>query len=351
MKELPRNRVVYFDLLRIAATFVVMVIHICASNFSKLDYTSLQWNVQNLFDGISRWGVGIFVMISGALFLKADIPLNKLYRKYIFRIAVSFLFWSILYSVVFDLIPGRGMNYFVGDLIKGYYHLWFLYMIAGLYIIVPFLKKIIVDDKLTKYFLIIGFIFAFIIPEAISIIRTISEEYGKLAQSAIDKANLHFVLGFSVYFILGYYFSKETISSKTEKTIFSLGVIGFLVTVLGNVVMAQYKKKPVDIFFGNNTVNVLFEVAAVFVLFKKLFANVHFSESMEKKIARLSKYSFGAYLVHAAVITILDETIHLNATRFNPFISIPLTAIVVFILSFAASWILNRIPVVKKYLV
>ena len=351
MKETSPNRVIYFDLLRIAATFAVVVLHISASRFSKLDYASFQWNVQNVYNGISRWGVGIFVMISGALFLKEDIPLKKLYRKYILRIALSFIFWSFLYSLLFNLIPGSSVKDFLKGIVKGHNHLWFLYMIAGMYMIVPFLRKIIVDEKLTRYFLMIGLIFAFIIPQAISIIRVFSEEYGTLAQTVVDNMHLHFVLGFSVYFVLGYYLSQETIPPKLERTILILGMFGLVTTVLGNAVMADHFKNPTEFFYANNTVNVLLEVVGVFILFKKLFGNVHLSESMERKICALSKYSFGAYLIHPAVKRYLDKTIHMSAAAFNPIFSIPLTALVVFIISYALSAILNRIPVVKKYLV
>lgn len=34
-----------------------------------------------------------------------------------------------------------------------YYHLWYLPMLAGIYLIIPLLKKIVSDTRMTKYYL------------------------------------------------------------------------------------------------------------------------------------------------------------------------------------------------------
>ena len=60
---------------------------------TKLVYdwcNSLEWKVFNFFESIVRWSVPIFVMISGSLFLGREIPLRKMYSKYIFRMVIFF---------------------------------------------------------------------------------------------------------------------------------------------------------------------------------------------------------------------------------------------------------------------
>ena len=56
--------------------------------------------------------------------------------------------------------------------------MWFIYMIIGLYMITPFLKRIVADEKLTRYFLILSFIFALLIPEIIRIINLFNSDLG-----------------------------------------------------------------------------------------------------------------------------------------------------------------------------
>ena len=70
------------DILRIVAISAVVVIH-TTQNMSKLDVTGLDWAVLNVYDGLVRWAVPVFVMISGVLFLNPakEQPLKKLYTK------------------------------------------------------------------------------------------------------------------------------------------------------------------------------------------------------------------------------------------------------------------------------
>ncbi|MBQ3764228.1 MAG: hypothetical protein II869_04565, partial [Synergistaceae bacterium] len=69
------------------------------------------------------------------------------------------------------------------------------------------------------------------------------------------------------------------------------------------------------------------------------------------KIVRvLSQYSFGAYLVHDAVISLIDK-LGLNTLTFNPIFSIPVISVMVFVISFVISAVLNHVPVLKKYIV
>ena len=86
------------------------------------------------------------------------------------------------------------------------------------------------------------------------------------------------------------------------------------------------------------------EAVAVFVFFReRLNFPVRFMRA-------LSQYSFGAYLVHPAVIEFLAE-LGLDSLTFSPVISIPIVALAVFVISFAISAVLNHIPILKKYIV
>ena len=143
----------------------------------------------NFYDSIVRWGVPVFVMISGCLFLSGNSTLKKIYQKNIFRIARAFVFWSIVYTIyyyvdkVFILKKEVALTTVVAHIILGHYHLWFLYMITGIYMILPFLKRIASSKFLTKNFLILAFIFAIVIPQSKSIILELIVEHQKAIES------------------------------------------------------------------------------------------------------------------------------------------------------------------------
>ena len=321
-----------------------MMLHVSAAHWYELDVRSFDWHVFNFYDGLVRFGVPVFVMISGALFLnpQKDIPLRKLYTKYIPRIVTAFIFWSFVYAAksyvkTGDLIKACG--YFV----RGHYHLWFMFMIAGLYMIVPFVRKIAESAFLTKYFLMLAVIFAFVLPECAKIVCVISEKYGAFAEKYVDGFYMKFVGGFTGYFLLGYVLDRMCISPKLERAIYLAGLAGAAMTVMMTAYASMFRNEPYA-FYDNLSIHVMCESAAVFVFFRR-----HLDR--KSRVARkLSQYSFGAYLVHDAVLQVLRK-IGLHSMAFWPVMAVPVSAAAAFILSFMISAVLNHIPVLKKYIV
>ena len=84
MKEqlhMPAKRETYFDCLRILATFAVMILHIASQYWYAVDAGTYEWKVFSFYDGMVRWAVPVFVMISGALFLSRDMSLERIFKK------------------------------------------------------------------------------------------------------------------------------------------------------------------------------------------------------------------------------------------------------------------------------
>jgi surface polysaccharide O-acyltransferase-like enzyme len=96
------------------------------------------------------------------------------------------------------------------------------------------------------------------------------------------------------------------------------------------------------------TVNVMLMSVAVFTFFKQ-----HLNKSMKKQalVVFLSKCSFGAYLIHLLILFMLDYFCHFNSLTINPVVAVPLISVIIFVVSMGISAVLNKIPVVKDYLV
>lgn len=342
------DRTVYFDYLRVFATFAVMITHISAQNWYTTDVNSFEWQVFNFFDSIVRWGVPIFVMISGSLFLGREIPLRKLYSKYIFRMVISFFVWAVIYAI---FTQGNIVDRLL-VIVQGEYHMWFIFMIIGIYMCMPIIKPIVETDVKVKYYLILAFVFAFVVPEVTTLINDFGDELiikgvGVIAGD-INKMNMHIVFGYASYFVLGYYINKINLSKRQRILIYVLGILGFTFTVVVDLIVAIKTQVYCNHYYGDFDVNVLFESIAVFVWFKYKKYNLHRLNSF---IQKLSKYSFGAYLVHALVIKQLFIRFGLNTLSFNAVFSVICIGVLVFTVSFVISAILNQIPVVRKYMV
>ncbi len=345
------RRILYLDLMRIAASFFIIVLHVCSTKWKDADVFSHEWAVLNFYEAVSRWTPAVFVMISGALFLGRDIPLKKLYGKYVLRIVLAFAFWSCLYAFIYQFLPGRSPAEFAKAFISGPTHMWFLYMIAALYMVTPILKKIAHDDRLTEYFIILALLFRIMTPQTIGIIRVFSASKADWVQSLVYNFHMQLVMGYSVYYLLGYRLSRISISKKIRRLLFAAGAAGFIVTVFGSSLIAHYRGEALETLYNAFTFNVFFEAVFVFVLFRSLFESVGSSLRARSIISRLSEYCFGIFLVHILVINTLNNRFGINCLPFEPVICVPLLSLLVFILSCAISAVLHCIPFVKKHLV
>ena len=81
MKEAQQPRILYFDYLRILAMFAVMLLHVASQFWYTTPTNTTEWQVCNIYDSLARFGVPIFVMISGALFLGKKRPIKRIYQK------------------------------------------------------------------------------------------------------------------------------------------------------------------------------------------------------------------------------------------------------------------------------
>ena len=210
------HRIYYLDYLRIFATISVITIHISAMHWYTEPIQSFNWKILNIYNSAVSYAVPLFVMISGSLWLSNDhINFRKLFTKNIVRIITSFLFWSFLYAILHTIIIPicNNQEIFVKDFfiewLTGRYHLWFCFMIIGLYMILPIIKRICEHDTLLSYVLCIFFIFTFLIP-TIQVLPSLNW-ITKIA----NNMNLSLGSQYTFYFMLGFYLYKTNINKMS----------------------------------------------------------------------------------------------------------------------------------------
>lgn len=346
---MTNNRTIYYDILRIIATLAVITIHVCAQDMFQIPVGTYRWNVINVYYSISRWAAPMFVMISGGLFLAKDRTIKEMYSKYIFRIVTAFIFWSLFYAGSIMMV-GASRKDIIESIFTGNYHMWFLFMIVGMYMLTPLLRKIVTDDLLIKYFLELSFVFAVFLPQLIKIVGLFSGYYSEYIANIIKNLDMYFVMGYSFYFVLGYYISTHTINNKIKTIIYLLGGVCFITTIIGSYIVTARANKIVEIFYDTFSINIFGEILFVFILIKDFSERIVISENVNRILSQLSKYTFGAYLVHAFIIRVLYR-IGLTALTFNPVVSIPVIVIAVFIISMIISKIISCIPVANRLIV
>jgi len=347
-KELltTNSRTIYYDYLRIFATLAVITLHVACREWHTCDVNELNWKIFNFYNAIVRWSVPVFIMISGSLFLKREISISKMCSKYILRLFVAFAIWYIIYF----LLSNNSYEKSFFSAMRSQYHLWFLPMIMGIYFCVPIIKSIVLKRNIGIYFCCLSFLFWILIPSFIVFIKDFWNDSLLVCACAFERCmgimNMNFLMSYIFYFVLGYYLSDTFFDKKQTIIIYLIGVIGFAFTIFVSELISVKLQTPSGWYYGYSTLNVFLEALAVFVLFKSISFKKEY-----KFIVLMSKWSFGAYCVHALILEHIYLLNGLNVLSFSPWLSVPVITLIVFVISFVISALLNHIPIVKKYMV
>lgn len=339
------NQIIYFHYLRVFSIFSMILLHVSANRWLIVDISSSEWNVLNFYDSLVRFCVPVFIMISGAIFLDTSrtITIKEIIKVRIKKLLFAFYFWSFTYAITtrlstYKTINSSVLNEIFITTLKGHYHLWFIPMLVGLYLLIPFFRKITNDRKLTEFFLILSFIFVF----CFNLIKVVPFLNYYLT-IIINLLQFNFVLGYSSYFILGFYLNKYSINNIL---IYILGVLSLLFTIFATCFISLKNGVANPFFYDYLLPNTLFISSMVFILFKFKFQNGLKNNIINNIVLTLSKHSFGIYLIHDFFIIILSK-LGINSS-INPILAVPFITLLIFILSYFSIWLLSKIKFLNK---
>ena len=345
-----KQRVISFDVMRIIAVMMVVMVHVLSSLMNS-PLNSKEFIVSNVISGVCRIGVPLFVMISGALMLdeKKEITIKEILFKYVKNIVILLVFWSVAYSVftqASNVVLEKGgvdVKAFLKDCIYGYTHLWFLFMLIGLYLITPILKLFVnkQNEKFVAYFLILAIIFC-LLPKTLDVpIAFLSGKDG-IVGGYFQKFSMGFVLDCTIYYLLGWYVVNVGFKPITRKIIYILGILGLVYTVFASQFFSTETNRVSEIVFNNLSVNIFIYALAVFSFIYEVFKGKELK--CEKAIIKLSGLTFGVYVVHVAIVIVLTHFLKGQGL----FIRILVEWVIAIVVSFVATWIISKIPFVKK---
>ena len=138
------KREAWVDWMRAAACFMVMVIHSTEPFYLGGDGSLILTRADafwvSFFDSFVRASVPVFVVASSYLQFPLHYSTAEFFKRRVARIIPPFLFWTLVYALVwgepvrniYDLL--LNFNYAAG-------HLWFIYMLLGIYLLMPLLSS------------------------------------------------------------------------------------------------------------------------------------------------------------------------------------------------------------------
>ena len=384
------SREVWIDWLRVAACFMVFVVHstepfyLGGDGSLILTETDAFW--ASFFDSFVRSCVPLFIIASSYLQFPTHYPTMEFFRRRAVRILVPFLLWTVVYAFRW----GEPVENFRNLLLNFNYaagHLWFVYMLLGIYLLMPLLSPWAekVEKKELQVYLGIC-LFTTMIPlirdwaagGATTVIygpsglprQALFPLWGEASWNAYG--TFYYFSGFIGYLLLGLYFRKFVGELSWKKTLgiaipcyiagFAISFGGFLrrvyETAEGTFPVGGLVEKAVwwETTWCNDTIGVVLMAIAWILVFKKIKAEGRFYKNV---LLPVSKSSYGIYLMHLLILVPIcgafRNWLGSGSDGVLGFWTTPaeilLSAITAFIGTSLVSVLIRRIPKIGKYIV
>ena len=202
-------------------------------------------------------------------------------------------------------------------------HLWYLYMIIGLYTAIPFLRKMVAQcsTRELEIFLVLWFISMFVL----------NKNYN------LPKFDLTFFSGYVGYLVLGYYLTIKQINWNKWSL---LVLYGFAVAgiAIGTHYYSEKIRKWDTQFIGYVTPTVAWTAVLLFVSVQSFSKN---TTKIPSWVALIERYSFGIYLVHILPLNYVHPII---SSYVSTLWVIPLATLATLVLSILIIFLLHRLP-------
>ena len=383
------QREVWIDWMRVAACFMVMVVHATEPFYlggeGTLILTKSDAIWASFFDSFVRACVPLFVIASSYLQFPLHYSAGEFLRRRAARILIPFAVWTLVYAFLWGE-PVTNLKSLLLNFNYAAGHLWFVYMLIGIYLIMPLLSPW--AEKVSKKELLVylGICFAtYLIPfirEAVSTETPIiygptgipnPAKYPLWGEASWNSYGMfYYVSGFIGYLLLGLYFRRFVGQLSWKKTLavalpawglgFAIAFGDFIRRAFeycGGVFPLEGKTGVAAILetsWVNDSIGVALMAIGWVLIFRKITATGCF---YDKILLPVSKASYGMYLSHmivlAAVSGWLRNSLGSGAEGVLGIWTTPVqilgTATISFVTVAVANVLIQKIPKVGKFIV
>ena len=383
-----QQREVWLDFLRVTACFMVMVIHstepfyLGGEGAQILTATDAFWVA--VFEGLCRCCVPLFLIASSYLQFPLHYSAGEFFRRRAVRILIPMALWTVVYALVW----GEPVENFKGLVLNFNYaagHLWFVYMLVGVYLIMPLLSPWAEKVSARELEIYLGIwlittLFPFVREAAAGGPAPLIQAadglpaaaqfplWGEASWNAYG--TFYYISGFIGYLLVGLYLKKFLVRNRWLRwTGWSLFLMGFVAIVRGllNRFSATGEVFPLS---GDLAVAVAWETPITFCSLPVVLTSVglvlvfmqvrQYGESPFYRhiILPLSQAGYGMYLIHMLVLAqfsaLFRNWLGLGAEGLLGYWTTPVQILATALSSFVVVGLLavaiQRIPKVGKYL-
>lgn len=335
--EKIKNRIVWIDFLRLIGVIGVILIHIVSNTINTFGGLSKEAHTIYCFiHYFSSFAVPLFVMVSGMMFLgKDNLTFKDVFKKYLLKVLlIIFVIGTIMIlmeeifinkSVSLDLIRRVFLRLIEGD---SWAHMWYLYLVFGLYLLTPVFVLITKNIKEKDYrtFLIILFAISIIIP-------TLNELFD--IKIAFNKLGIS---GYIFYYFYGYYLYKYDTSKKFKLFNYIVSILCIIYTIYRAINI-----NTLDDVYSYTTLVPCMLASSTILLLKGT------TVKSGDVINTIGVCSLGIYVIHQFFINIIYKVIKFDLIVTHPYSCLFLYFLIIFSSSFLVTYLLRKIKFVRKY--
>lgn len=350
-----KKHVAYFDVMRILAAFCVILNHTPGYLlYQKYAPNTIQYWLYMVIAICCNFAVPLFFMISGILLLgrQDDIRYTLKHRSLrIFVVLIVFSAISYIEGVLLGNLPGDFANfakltYQTAE--NGAY--WYLYSYLAYTLSLPLLQCMV--EKMKKQHFQYLFLLYMLVEPGYKVFTycILKNQLWKNASFNVE----WIVTNFIIFTLWGYYLEKvltEEEFLQRAKYYISAGVLA----VAAAAVLTWHSccVRMVDVGSQYFYWFIFFYCGAAYTLIKLVYLKLKLPERAVTVLKLIGANVFGVYLIHAILIRIpvianlywiMDQQWH-----WINMVSAFIYTTIIFVISFAISYLLRKIPGVKKF--
>jgi len=316
------------DILRVVAISMIVLMH------SPIPGSAPGFVLTGL-SYLTASGLVLFFVISGTLLLDNRLSSRDFLKRRFSKILYPTLFWTLFYLGVKIVAGSQSTVNTLRALLsipfsaQGHGVLWFMYTLAGLYLLVPVLSRWLhrASKREVEFYLLLWGV-------------TLIYPYLKL-WLLVNESNtglLYYFAGYVGYFVLGYYLKHY------YKYSFWHVISAIAVAVVVPIVLFSTRLE-----FDFYSVLWYLSLPVAMMAFAIYVSVMRLPNKSLALVEKVSKLSFGIYFIH--IFLMRDIIWNLDVLNQLPgVVQIPVIALTSFLISLFLSWVISKLPF-SKYII
>lgn len=349
---MPQERsrsIQYINRLRILSIYLVVTAHVTIGLTMPLTPLTFNWWLGAAIFYACFCSIPLFVMISGTLLLdpSREEPPREFYRKRMIRVGVPLVVWSIVYLLVRAFIDKEHLT--AGRVFQliltadPYYHLWFLYMIVGLYLVTPVLRTFVRHAaQRERVFVIV-------------LMLILANAYGQADNVLWQNQRSIFTLfiPYTAFYLLGFELSRLDPRKMPPAKYVVLGVLLCVVYLAAFTPLFIARHGGVGpgqrFLFDFFTPPIVLPSIAIFWIARRREAlGAPITGFPKKAVEWVASTTLGIYALHPLILNRLQHALRNHASEGSFLLGVLAVPLVTFALGYVITSILMNIPILRR---